>query len=1693
MAQRDGPALSGLDASGLTSDRALALLRERGPNVLPAAKPVPQWRKLLAEMTHFFAVMLWCAAVLAFVGGMPELGVAIIVVVMVNGVFAHIQQERAQHAAAKLRGLLPAEVTVRRDGHTRKISASELVPGDAVVLAAGDRVPADVVVVIGSGCAVDESLLTGESEAVPKASGEPAWGGTFLVNGGAEAVVSHTGADTRLAGIARLTTATVSPPTPLARELRRIVRLIAAVALAVAGVFFVVSLLVGIPWSAAFLFAIGVAVALVPEGLLPTVTLSLAMGAQRMAARNALVRNLEAVETLGSTTFICTDKTGTLTQNRMNAVEVLTAEGRVSVQGEGYEPVAGIEGTGLDAALRTALAARAASQGRAVQHGDEWRADGDPMEAAIDVLARRLSGTALGDVLPVRRLAFDPKRRRESVITGTTLFVKGAPESVLPLCRSSLDGAGALDDAAEKVDAMASRGLRVMAVAMRELPGRVQDWLECRAEEAETDLVLLGLIALHDPPRPGVDDVIRKAREAGIRIGMITGDHPATAAAIAREIGLMGSPEMVLEGSRLPEDEQILGAMLDRDGVVVSRVSPEQKLRVARALQLRGHVVAMTGDGVNDGPALQEADIGVAMGLSGTDVAREASDLVLLDDHFGTIVAAIEQGRATYANIHRFLTYHLTDNVAELTPFLIWALSGGQFPLALGVLQILALDIGTDLLPALALGGEPPGKGVLKRPPERRHLMDRRLMFRVFCVLGPVEAAVSMTAFSVVLFSGGWMRGGAQGPGLLMAASGAAFTAVVLGQLANAFACRSATWPPWSLGWFTNRLLVWAVLAELGALAVCLFVTPVAGALGQLPPPPVGFAVAALAIPAVLAADWVHKKLRRASKERVGAASNGSAGPKTLLPGPPARKDRTMPETNPAAGVYVLWFEDVGMGDVPAVGGKNASLGELTRSLASSGVRVPEGFATTAAAYRAFVDANGLEAQIRSSIADYRGGRAALRETGEAIRELILEGQFPPDIAFSIREHYRALSARTGHARAAVAVRSSATAEDLPEASFAGQQETFLNIAGERELLEACRKCYASLFTDRAISYREIKGFDHLDVALSVGVQRMVRSDLGSSGVMFSIDTESGFPRSVLISAAWGLGETVVQGSINPDKYQVFKPLLEDGQFTPIIEKTMGAKERKMVYSRGGHARTRTVETSDQERRSFVLTDAEMVTLARWAVAVEDYYGRPMDMEWAKDGATGELFMVQARPETVQARRSGSVFSVYHLREEGRLLVAGAAIGESIAHGLACVVRDAKDIDDFRDGSILVTRMTDPDWVPIMQRAAGIVTDHGGPTSHAAIVSRELGVPAVVGTGNGTTVLKNGTPITLSCAGGENGQVYEGTLAFDVEEVDLGALPQTRTAVMVNIASPSAAFQWWRLPAAGVGLARMEFIISNLIRIHPMALVHPEQVNDPGEAERIMELAHGYPDLQEYFVDVLATGIGKIAAPYYPHPVIVRLSDFKSNEYGHLIGGGSFEVAEENPMLGFRGASRYYNERYREGFALECRALKRVREELGFANVIVMVPFCRTPHEADLVIKEMAGNGLTRGEKGLQVYMMCEIPSNVILAAEFATRFDGFSIGSNDLTQLVLGVDRDSEQLAGLFDERDEAVTAMIAEVIGKAHAAGIKVGICGQGPSNHADFARFLVSQGIDSISLNPDTYLKTVPVIASAETSES
>ncbi|MCF8706928.1 phosphoenolpyruvate synthase [Rhizorhapis sp. SPR117] len=790
-----------------------------------------------------------------------------------------------------------------------------------------------------------------------------------------------------------------------------------------------------------------------------------------------------------------------------------------------------------------------------------------------------------------------------------------------------------------------------------------------------------------------------------------------------------------------------------------------------------------------------------------------------------------------------------------------------------------------------------------------------------------------------------------------------------------------------------------------------------------------------------------------------------------------------------AEPIYILGFDDPAAGDVATVGGKNASLSNMVRTMRRAGLAVPDGFATTAQAFRDYIAANGVEPSLRAQIAAFQAGQAPLHEAGEAIRRLFLEAEFPPVMAEAIRDAYRRLSRAAGVDELGVAVRSSATAEDLPDASFAGQQETFLNVRGERGLLDACRRCFASLFTDRAISYREAKGFDHLKVALSIGVQRMVRSDLAGSGVMFSIDTETGFPRTVVVSAAWGLGETVVQGSVNPDKYLVFKPLLDDPQLRPIIERTLGEKERKLVYAQGGSARTTFRDTTRRERAAFVLRDEEVLQLARWAVLIEEHYGRPMDMEWAKDGETGELFIVQARPETVQSSRQTARLRTYRLQEKGKTLLTGSAIGEAIATGEVCIIRSPADIDRFRDGAILVTEMTDPDWVPVMKRAAGIVTDHGGTTSHAAIVSRELGVPAIVGTGNGTDVLTESQAITLSCAEGDRGHVYEGVLAFEAEDIDLSAIPDTRTAIMVNLASPAAALRWWRLPAKGVGLARMEFIVSNAIKAHPMALLHPERVTDASELRQIRALTSGFADPAEFFIETLALGIAKIAAVYHPHPVIVRLSDFKTNEYAHLLGGAAFEPSEENPMLGFRGASRYYDERYREGFALECRALKHVREDIGFRNVIIMVPFCRTPAEADRVLAVMAENGLARGDDGLEIYMMCEIPSNVILGEQFATRFDGFSIGSNDLTQLTLGVDRDSGDLAPLFDERSEAVTRLIHEAIAKAHDAGIKVGICGQAPSNYPEFAAFLVQEGIDSISLNPDSFVATVRHVAEVE----
>ena len=785
----------------------------------------------------------------------------------------------------------------------------------------------------------------------------------------------------------------------------------------------------------------------------------------------------------------------------------------------------------------------------------------------------------------------------------------------------------------------------------------------------------------------------------------------------------------------------------------------------------------------------------------------------------------------------------------------------------------------------------------------------------------------------------------------------------------------------------------------------------------------------------------------------------------------------------------VIWFEDLSRGDVALVGGKNSSLGEMVRQLGAKGIKVPPGFATTADAFRDYLTANGLDDMIAETLARLEAGKITLPEAGTAIRNAIKAGDWPVQTADEIVAAFHELARRTGSSDLSVAVRSSATAEDLPDASFAGQQETYLNVRGDAALLETCRRCYASLFTDRAITYRMLKGFGHTKVALSIGVQLMVRSDIGGSGVMFSIDTESGFESVVLINAAWGLGENVVQGTVNPDEYQVFKPLLKDPALSPIVEKKLGEKEQKMIYAGTEGGETRNVPTSKAERARYVLSDAEILELARQACTIEDHYGQPMDMEWARDGNTGILYIVQARPETVQSRAKVGVLKSYHVTAHGPTLLKGLSVGEAVVSGTVCLIENARDIDQFVDGAILVTSTTDPDWVPIMKRAAAIITDHGGRTSHAAIVSRELGLPAVVGCGNATEVLHSQQVVTLSCAEGEEGFIYAGTSEFTVEELHYDTVPETRTKIMLNLANPSAAFRWWHLPTEGVGLARMEFVINNAIKVHPLALTRFDALKDEAARTEIAAMTKGYADKGDYFVDHLARGLSRIAAFCFPKPVIVRMSDFKTNEYANLLGGRQFEPAEENPMIGFRGASRYYAPRYKDGFALECRAIKKLREGMGFTNVIMMIPFCRTLDEADRVLAVMAENGLKRGENGLQVYVMCEIPSNVVLAAEFAKRFDGFSIGSNDLTQLTLGVDRDSESLADLFKEDNPAVLWMIEEVIKRAHAANAKVGLCGQAPSNDPGFAKLLVAAGIDSISVTPDSFLSVKANVAAAE----
>jgi len=785
---------------------------------------------------------------------------------------------------------------------------------------------------------------------------------------------------------------------------------------------------------------------------------------------------------------------------------------------------------------------------------------------------------------------------------------------------------------------------------------------------------------------------------------------------------------------------------------------------------------------------------------------------------------------------------------------------------------------------------------------------------------------------------------------------------------------------------------------------------------------------------------------------------------------------------------HVIWFKDLRRGDVAQVGGKNASLGEMVSTLGAQGIAVPDGFATTADAYRAYIAHNDLRERIAAALAAMDDGRASLAETGRAIRGMIAAGHWPEDVRDEIQAAYAALAQQIGGTDPKVAVRSSATAEDLPDASFAGQQETFLNVAGEKALLTACRNCYASLFTDRAITYRSVQGFDHMEVALSVGVQQMVRAETGGSGVMFSLDTESGFDKVVLINAAWGLGETVVQGAVTPDEYMVYKPFLDTEGRVPIVEKTCGAKEIKMIHGGGGQA-VRTVPTSKAERAQFVLSDDEICALARMAATIERHYGCPMDMEWARDGVTNKLFIVQARPETVQSRAETGAIRSYSIHEAGPVLLSGLSVGGAAATGPVCLIETAADIDRFVDGAVLVTSTTDPDWVPIMKRASAIVTDHGGRTSHAAIVSRELGLPAVVGTGTATHLLHDGQDVTVSCCEGEEGQIHDGIARIEIEEITPDSLPATRTKVMFNMANPSAAARWWQMPADGVGLLRMEFLIANAIRVHPLALTRYDTLTDAAVRDEIDRLTAAYPDREAYFVETLALGLARIAAVHYPNPVIVRMSDFKTNEYAALLGGAQFEPDEENPMIGWRGASRYYAPGYRDGFALECRAIDRVRRIMGFDNLKIMIPFCRSPEEADRVYDVMAEAGIARGKDGLEVYVMCEIPTNVLRAEEFAARFDGFSIGSNDLTQLTLGIDRDNEALADLFQERDPAVLWMIREIVRRAHRAGSKVGFCGQAPSNDPDFARLLVEAGVDSISVTPDAFRAVKSNIAEAE----
>ncbi len=798
---------------------------------------------------------------------------------------------------------------------------------------------------------------------------------------------------------------------------------------------------------------------------------------------------------------------------------------------------------------------------------------------------------------------------------------------------------------------------------------------------------------------------------------------------------------------------------------------------------------------------------------------------------------------------------------------------------------------------------------------------------------------------------------------------------------------------------------------------------------------------------------------------------------------------------------FILWFEDIFIEDVPLVGGKNASLGEMYQKLTSKGVAVPNGFAITATAYKHLLKTAGIEVAIKDVLADLNTHDLHnLQERGEKVRDIIRTATFPDDLRTAILDSYKKMEALYG-ANTSVAVRSSATAEDLPDASFAGQQETYLNIQGPEAIIDACRRCFASLFTNRAISYRHDKGFGQLDVYLSIAVQKMVRSDSASSGVIFSIDTESGFENAVFITGAWGLGENVVQGAVNPDEYFVFKPTLKQGK-RPIVSKKVGSKEIKMIYDNDPSTKepVKNIATTAAERVSYVISDDEILQLATWACIIEDHYKKAMDIEWAKDGdgvkvGTGKLFIVQARPETVHSQVTKGFMETYKLKQKGKVLVEGLAVGTKIGKGIANCIASVTDIHSFKAGQVLVTDMTDPDWEPIMKIAGAIITDRGGRTCHAAIISRELGIPCVIGTGTGSQVIKSGQEITASSAEGETGYVYEGLLDFEIEKVDLADVPATKTKIMLNLAIPEKAFTECQIPNDGVGLAREEFIINSHIGLHPLALFNYEELkksNDPDKQEivrKIDEKTGAYVDKKQFFIDKVAEGVGRIAAGFYPKDVIVRLSDFKSNEYANLVGGTLYEPHEENPMIGWRGASRYYDPKYRPAFELECKGLLKARNDMGLDNIKLMVPFCRTPAEGKKVVEVMRECGLVQGENGLELYVMCEIPSNVISADAFADIFDGFSIGSNDLTQLTYGLDRDSGLIAGIADERHDAVKDMIRMVITTAKRRGKKIGICGQGPSDFPEFATFLVELGIDSMSLIPDTAIRTRLAVAKKE----